>query len=139
MAKATAQSKIRDIMVTRVATIDIDTPLKEIKDIFEKARFHHLPVLDNGNLVGVISDRDVLRAISPFLGTLSERATDAATLNKKAHQIMSRQPITARPDETVKSAADIMLVKRLSCLPVMEKNKLVGILTLKDIVKALVS
>lgn len=139
MVKATAQSKIRDIMVTRVATIDIDTPLKEIKDIFEKARFHHLPVLDNGNLVGVISDRDVLRAISPFLGTLSERATDTATLNKKAHQIMSRQPITARPDETVKSAADIMLVKRLSCLPVMEKNKLVGILTLKDIVKALVS
>lgn len=139
MTKATAQSKIRDIMVTRVATIDIDTSLKEIKEIFEKARFHHLPVLDKGNLVGVISDRDVLRAVSPFLGTLSERTTDAATLNKKAHQIMSRQPITARPDETIKSAAEMMLLKRLSCLPVMEKNKIVGILTLKDIVKALVA
>ncbi|MGL4889516.1 MAG: CBS domain-containing protein, partial [Aeromonas veronii] len=53
---------IRDIMTTRVATVSMDDRLSVIKDIFEQAHFRHLLVLEEGELVGVISDRDLFRA-----------------------------------------------------------------------------
>ena len=59
-----------------------------------RAHFRHLLVLEEGELVGVISDRDLFRAISPYLGSEAEMSRDTETLTKRAHQIMTRQPIT---------------------------------------------
>ncbi len=88
---------IRDIMTTRVATVSMDDRLSVIKDIFEQAHFRHLLVLEEGELVGVISDRDLFRAISPYLDSEAEMSRDTETLTKRAHQIMSRQPVTIAP------------------------------------------
>ena len=132
-----AVKNVQDIMTTKVVTIDLDVTLKEIKEVFEHARFHHVLVTEKNKLVGIISDRDILKAISPFIGTLSERQSDTDTLKKRAHQIMSRHATTVLPTESVPAAAKLMLAKGVSCLPVVSKNNIVGILTMKDILKAL--
>ena len=84
--------KISSIMTRRVVTVEMDDFLQIISEIFENVKFHHILVVDGRKLVGVISDRDFIKALSPFLDTPSEEKPDITTLNKKAHQIMNRTP-----------------------------------------------
>ena len=127
--------KLADIMTTKVATINMDANLLAMDEIFQSNHFHHLVVLsDEGKVVGVISDRDFLKQLSPYLNTLSQNNRDLATLQKKAHQIMSRQVVFASPQTPVARAARMLVERCISCLPVIENGgELVGIVTWKDI------
>lgn len=88
-------------------------------------------------LFGIISDRDLLKAVSPNIGTLSETDRDRATLNKRAHQIMSRNLITVTADTTVEVGARLLLEHRVSCLPVVAADgALEGIVTWRDLLRA---
>ena len=128
---------ISSIMTTEVVTVKPDAPLKRIKDIFDHVKFHHLLVVENRELLGVISDRDLLKALSPFTGTLDELPRDRGTLGKRAHQICSHNPITASQDTTIDAAARILIEKNVSCLPVVsEGGAIEGIVTWKDLFKA---
>ena len=127
--------KIDSIMTKEVVTVNIDTTLMQILKIFENKKFHHLLVVDGNELFGVISDRDVLKALSPFLHTLAEQVRDLLTLKKKAHQIMSRNPITISKEASSEDAVRIMMQENISCLPVITKDgKIEGIITWKDLV-----
>ena len=96
---------IATIMTNKVVTVEMDDTLLTISMIFENVKFHHLLVVENKKLVGVISDRDFLRAISPFLKTASETTRDRNTLNRRVHQIMSRNPIIVSPETSIEFAA----------------------------------
>ncbi len=85
---------VETIMSPKIVTVEMDETLERIREIFEQHRFHHLLVISGHRLMGVISDRDLLKSISPFVDTLSETSRDSATLQKRAHQIMSRKPIS---------------------------------------------
>ena len=74
---------VENIMSRQVVSVGMDDTLKEIREIFEHVRFHHILVVDNERLVGVISDRDLLKAVSPYANTQSEHPRDAATLRKR--------------------------------------------------------
>lgn len=125
-------------MTTRVVTIEMDDSLEVVRDIFKKVRFHHLLVVDNNRLVGIISDRDMLKAVSPFVGTMSETTRDRATLNKRAHQIMSHHPVTVRSSCTLQEAAELMLARGVSCLPITTVGgEVLGIVTWKDVLRAI--
>ena len=125
-------------MTTRVVTIEMDDSLEVVRDIFKKVRFHHLLVVDNNRLVGIISDRDILKAVSPFVGTMSETTRDRATLNKRAHQIMSHHPVTVRSSCTLQEAAELMLARGVSCLPITTiGGEVLGIVTWKDVLRAI--
>ncbi|WP_447965898.1 CBS domain-containing protein [Nitrospira sp. Ecomares 2.1] len=127
-------------MATRVVTIEMDDSLEVVRDIFKKVRFHHLLVVDNQQLVGIISDRDMLKAVSPFVGTMSETTRDRATLNKRAHQIMSHHPVTVCSSCSLQEAAQLMLGRGVSCLPVTTKNgEVLGIVTWKDVLRAVLN
>ena len=130
---------LRQIMSPHVVTVAMDDTLRVVRQLFEQHRFHHLLVVDGRRLVGVISDRDLLRHVSPFVGReFAERAQDAATLNKRAHQIMTRAPIFARPDATISEGIGLILEHRISCLPVVdEQSHPIGIVTWRDLLKAL--
>jgi acetoin utilization protein AcuB len=127
------------VMTTRLVTVELDDPLEVVKRIFDSVKFHHLLVVDAGKkLCGVISDRDLLRALSPYIGTASENARDTATLNKRVHQIMSRQPVTLPPEATVAEAVKVFLEHRVSCIPVVGPGfKAVGIVSWRDILKSM--
>jgi acetoin utilization protein AcuB len=128
------------IMSRHVVSVDMDDKLADVREIFEHVRFHHLLVMENGSLAGIISDRDLLKAVSPYANTQSERPRDAATLRKRVHQIMSRKPITIPVDGSVLDAIKLFINDKISCLPVINKDgSVAGILTWRDILKAIVA
>jgi acetoin utilization protein AcuB len=133
--------KVKDIMSQRVVTVELDDRLHVVKTIFDTTRFHHLLVLDDdGSLYGVVSDRDLLRALSPFIGSTVETARDAATLNKTVHQIMSRKPITLTPEASVADAINVFMTHPVSCIPVVDgKSQPVGIVSWRDVLRSIAS
>lgn len=128
---------VETIMSKTVVTVEMDDSLKIIKNIFDNTFFHHLLVVESSTLFGVISDRDLLKALSPNIGTILETPRDTATLNKRAHQIMTRKPITLLPDADIYQAIEIFNKQIISCIPVVDNtDKPVGILSWRDILRA---
>lgn len=129
---------LKKFLTSRLATVRPDTSLAEVKRIFEAALFHHLLVVENRALVGIVSDRDLFKALSPNLGTASEARKDTATLNKKVHQIMSRQLWTLEPEQSVYDAIELFLQQKISCIPIVNQQKQpVGIISWRDILRLL--
>jgi len=129
---------IEKIMSKNVVTVEMDDSLKVVKDIFDNTRFHHLLVVESGILFGVISDRDLLKALSPNIGTISETTRDLATLNKRAHQILTRKPITLSPKSGIYNAIEIFNNHSISCIPVVdEEHKPIGLISWRDILKVI--
>ncbi|MDX9910641.1 MAG: CBS domain-containing protein [Phycisphaerales bacterium] len=127
---------ISSIMTRDVVTVTMDESLRWIQQVFHEHRFHHLIVTDQGKVVGVISDRDVLKNVSPFIGKMAERTADLATLDRKAHQVMSRALIAVSPATLVRDAAKLMVEHRVSCLPVLDDDQRpVGIVTWRDLLR----
>ena len=128
--------KVKSIMTEKVLKVRMDDSIGTIRNILEHVEFHHLLVVKGRELVGILSDRDVFRVISPFLGTLSEESRDMTLLTRKIHQIMTRNPITVDKDSSVEAAADLLLDNNISCLPVVSpKGWIDGILTWRDILR----
>ncbi|GAB1259012.1 CBS domain-containing protein [Aurantivibrio plasticivorans] len=126
------------IMTKNPVSIAMDNPMSEVKDIFEKTQFHHLLVVDEGILVGVISDRDLLGSISPTAGTAVANARDTATLNKRVRQVMSRQLITLGPTASFYDAIALFNKHPISCIPIVdEDNHPLGIVSWRDIMRAI--
>lgn len=128
--------KVSSIMSSPVVTVEMDDSLATVKQIFANTKFHHLLVVEDKRLFGVISDRDLFKAISPNLDTAAEKNADRMTLNKRAHQIMSRQPIAIEQNEKVSQALALFNQHTISCIPVVdEQQRPVGILSWRDIFK----
>ncbi len=122
-------------MTARVVTVEMDDRLAIVKDIFDSTQFHHVLVLDEkGVLAGIVSDRDLLKALSPYLGSAAETPRDLATLNKRVHQIMSRRLVTLGPDATVDDAIGQLLAHRISCIPIVDRGyRPLGIVSWRDL------
>lgn len=132
--------KMEDIMTTEVVFVGMDDRLGTVQELFETHKFHHVLVVEDNALVGIISDRDLLKVVSPFIATGLERLQDLSTLEKRVHLVMSRNPITAEEETTVQEAAELLVENSISCLPILSSEKeVVGIVTWKDILKILVS
>jgi len=130
---------IEKIMTTKIVTVELDDTLATVKDIFDNLKFHHLLVVESGKLIGVVSDRDLLKAISPNIGTIAATDRDEATLNKKVYQVMTRKPITLRPHDPIGNAVELFNTQRISCVPIVDREfRPVGILTWRDILRAIV-
>ncbi len=132
--------KMEDIMTTEVVFVGMDDRLGTVQELFETHKFHHVLVVEDNALVGIISDRDLLKVVSPFIATGLERLQDLSTLEKRVHLVMSRNPITAEEETTVQEAAELLVENSISCLPILSSEKeVVGVVTWKDILKILVS
>jgi acetoin utilization protein AcuB len=127
------------LMSRRIVTVSLDDRLHVVKQIFDSMKFHHLLVVeDDGTLYGVVSDRDLLRALSPFIGSTVESARDLATLDKPVHQVMSRKPVTLTPQATVDDAIRVFLAHPVSCIPIVDAQfRPVGIVSWRDLLKDL--
>lgn len=130
--------RIRDIMTKNVVTVEMDDKLMLVKEIFDNSKFHHLLVIEEGKLFGVVSDRDLLKSISPNIGTMVVTYKDMATLNKRVHQIMTRKPITLTPDADINDAIEVFNKHRISCIPIVDEEfRPAGILSWRDIMRYL--
>jgi acetoin utilization protein AcuB len=132
--------RVDKVMSTPVVTVGMDDSLWVVKHIFDNTRFHHLLVVESGKLFGVISDRDLLKSLSPYIGTAAETRRDTATLNKRVHRIMTRKPVTLTPSSGIYDAIKVFNDKNISCIPIVDdKSQPVGILSWRDILKAIVA
>jgi len=130
---------IRDHMSTDLTTVAPHTSLLELRILMKKGRFHHLIVMDGEELQGILSDRDLLAALSPFLDTSSEQPRDVATLARTADDLLKRPAVVIAPGQTLPEAAQCMLDQKVSALPVVEEGRLVGMLTSRDLLRAMAS
>lgn len=130
---------IKNWMTENVITVDAGESMNNAVYILEENRISLLPVVEKGQLVGIISDRDLKRA-SPPLETVHSMDEFATFISeKKIRDLMTTHPLTLTPDNTIQEAALLLIEKRISGLPiVMAQRKLVGIITRTDLLEALV-
>lgn len=115
-----------------------DMSIQDASDLMKEAHVHRLPVLDkNGMLVGVISEKDILKAQPSPASTLSAYESSYLLSKLTVKKIMSKNPVTISKDTTVEAAATLMVDNDLSCLPVLEGKRLVGIVSKSDLFKML--
>ncbi len=124
-------------MQREVATLGINDTLGLADDVMQLGRIRHLPVLSNGVVVGIVSQRDLYRsAVSSMLQM--PRATEREWLGKiPVRSAMSSNVVTVAPGATVHQAVDLMLAHRIGCLPVVERGQLVGLVSETDCLRHL--
>jgi acetoin utilization protein AcuB len=125
---------VKDSMAHDLATLSPDETAATALAVCRERRIRHLPILREGRLVGIVSDRD-LRSSTPALGDLDR----AAALQKlQVEDVMARDVVTADPEDPIEQAANTMRERKIGCLPVLGGEELVGILTASDVMEALV-
>ncbi len=126
------------IMHTDLVTVPPDTTIIKAKDIIAKKRINHLLVVDkNEELVGIVSDRDIKQSWASPATTLSTHELNYLLAQLTVEIIMVRKIVTISPSTTIERAARIMQENRISSLPVIEGEKLVGIITTNDVMEVL--
>ena len=119
-------------------TLELDDDLSKAKAIFDTTNIHHILITDSGTLVGIITDRDVYKHLSPTIGTSKETPKDTFLLQKKVHLIMSRKLTTVKEETTLNESVVLFHEKHISCLPVVDdKDHPIGIITWRDILKVI--
>ena len=127
---------VSEIMSTKVVTVGMDDRLSLVKEIFDGTKFHHLVVIEEGAVFGILSDRDLLKSISPNIGTNRYTPRDLETLDKCVHTVMTRKPICVHESASVADVITLLNKHTISCVPVVdEQNHIVGIITWRDILK----
>ncbi len=129
--------QIASIMTREVVTCDINQSLKKINDLFLHHKIRHIPILAEGKLVGIMSQTDILRISfgNTFGEELEEDADEAIFDMLSINQVMKHSPITVTHDQPITDAAEIFTKKEFHALPVLENEKLVGIITTTDVIK----
>jgi acetoin utilization protein AcuB len=126
-------------MSKTVVTVDINDSMKDAIKLLKENDVNMLPVMEKGKLVGVLTDRDVKRSSASDATTLEIHELLFLISKIKVKDIMTKDPVTVPPDYTIEETAQVLLEKNISGVPVMDKKKVIGVITQTDIFRALIS
>ena len=134
--------KISEIMSKRLETIGKEATLSEAARQMKDKSVRHLLVVDraSGVFLGLVSDRDLKKFISPFIGSPRATPQDNATASIEVGKIMTDKDkvVTSSGDEELKSVVEKMLMKKFGCIPVVDAaGRAIGIVTRTDFLKVL--
>jgi CBS domain-containing protein len=130
---------VRDIMVSNLTTIPRESSLLDAAITMRRSSLRHLLVVDGEKLLGIISERDVQRCAPSLLSPITQEEYNAIFENTPIERVMLRNPLTVSPDSPVRDAVALMLERKVGCLPVVEGERVVGILTRSDVLNLLMS
>ena len=139
--------KVQDIMTTNVRTITSDKKLGEVVSLMCIYRYSGIPVVDDGKLVGTVSESDVLGKMFPKLEDLMSSMTTvdydaqmnhySEVVNVTVRDVMTPVVITVKPDMHILQAASVMVGRKFRRIPVAVGDKLVGMVSMGDVHKAI--
>ena len=118
---------VRELMTTAPVTVQPDATLGEVAVLMKQEDCGSIPVVEDGRLVGIVTDRDiVIRGVAAGSDPKTQRVST----------VMSADPVTIRPDDDLADAEKVMAVRQIRRLPVVENGKLVGIIVTAQIARA---
>ncbi|MFO0793451.1 MAG: CBS domain-containing protein [Candidatus Brocadiaceae bacterium] len=126
---------VKDVMKTQLVTLNVDSKLGFANDIMYLGRIRHLPVVKGDILVGILTQRDLYRSsLTSILTNWKENKEFLDSI--RVSEVMSKNVVTINPDATIEEAAQVMIDKKVGCLPVVkEKDKLIGLITETDVLQ----
>ncbi|MGR9115100.1 MAG: CBS domain-containing protein [Gammaproteobacteria bacterium] len=132
--------RVEDLMTSQVFTVEQHDMIDRVFFLIHYEKIRHLPVVEKGKVVGIVSDRDLYKALGPKSNSKSievaEGTTSLHVVPQKVQHIMRRGVLTVNPDTYASEAAGIMADNKVGALPVVDKNgKLTGIITATDILR----
>lgn len=132
--------KVKDLMSKKLFTVGPEDMLDKVFFLFNFEAIRHMPVVEKGKVVGVLSDRDLKKIMGARRKIVTDKVdgTQFTVHARKVRTIMDRGVTTIGPDEQAADAAAIMAKRKIGCLPVVKKGKLVGMITSTDILRAYV-
>ena len=131
---------VKNWMSKNVILVNVNDSMHNAMKLMKENRIRMLPVMDKGELVGIITDRDIKRASASDATTLEIHELTYLMIRIKVADIMNKKPITVRFDHTLEETAEVLLNNKISGVPVMgEEGGVVGIITQTDLFRALIS
>ncbi len=128
---------VKDFMTADPITVSPQASVPETLEIMRQNGLKRLPVIEKDRLVGLITEADLMKALPSPATSLSKHEIHYLTAKVLVKDTMSRDIITAKPDDTVEAAVMVMREHDIGCLPVMEGDHLVGIITESNVFAAL--
>ncbi len=129
---------VSEFMTRYLITVSPNTTLNKVFDIFEKNNIHHVPVVDGEKLVGMVSKIDVYKithCINLFRSKSNEEYNEKLLRSLLAEEIMTKDVVVLSPDDTASQAAALFSQNKFHALPVVENEKLVGIVSTLDLIE----
>src|SRR5262245_26284713 len=130
--------KVRELMSGAPITVDVDTPVFDARQTMLKERIRHLLVVEGGQLAGIITDRDIRLNLPSQATSLSVWEVNHLLTKLTVGEVMTRSVIAVGPDRDAREAARLMLDHKIGALPVLDRGRLVGIVTETDMLRAFV-
>lgn len=131
---------VKHFMTKEVVTVTKDTRVTDAVDIMERNNFHRLPVVENEQYIGLVTDEEIAENSPSSVTSLSIYEMNYLFDKMTVGEIMTKQTVTVSPETLVEEAATLMKDKNVTVLPVLDDtNRVVGILTYKDIFTALIN
>lgn len=132
------QSPVSSIMSEDLKTLSSDDSLMAVKEIFDQHDFHHIPVVDEDQISGILSKSDFLFFLRGYTNNDIDRFIEATKLRAfKVKEVMKTDIVTLKPTNTIKEALNIFEENKFHCIPIVEEEELKGIITPLDVIKAL--
>lgn len=126
---------VREIMMGSPVTLKPDDTLDLANDVISLGRIRHIPVVEDGKLVGLLSERDLIGAAASQIFGLKQKSKSALLKSVLIKDVMKKRVITVKPDTLIKEAAHLLAEKKIGCVPVMSDGSLVGLVTTTDILR----
>lgn len=129
---------VRDCMTSPVLSVTQDARLLDAALTMRRSGFRHLPIVEGDRLVGIVTDRDIQRFAPSLLSKITPEEYNEIFENTPLSKVMTRHLLTVTPFTPLREAAIILNEKKVGCLPVVEGERLVGIVTRNDLLGLLV-
>ena len=126
---------VKEIMVGSPVTLKPEDTLNLANDLISLGRIRHIPVLEDGRLVGLLSERDLIGAAATQIFGLKQKSKSALLKSVLIKDIMKSKIITVTEETKIGEAARLMADKKIGCVPVMDEGRLVGLVTTTDILR----
>jgi CBS domain-containing membrane protein len=126
---------VREIMMGSPVTLKPDETLDLANDVISLGRIRHIPIVEDGRLVGLLSERDMMGAATTTIFGLKRKSKSALLKSVLIKDVMKRKVVTVKPDTSIKDAAHLMKEKKIGCVPVVNEGSLVGLVTTTDILR----